>query len=307
MTKSSLIVKTVCDETGCNLKKVRYKSIPSNLKTHMMGSALGLQETFVQYARSNGMYRRVVSFVANFILLSYEQEINDWFRFYHDVWSAVAFYFSKKNMPANYLKQYIDSFFQNSPPSAYMKKELEYKTPALARQQECTTMSVNTILHLKQFVSRLQNVTRATIVAHQKKHYGVVSSDAQISKKMVDCIVCAPEEYNDKLEKLRAECANVDPMLFAHLESLLEKERARLGELVSTTVSYKVKTTNKTGTLLARILEGNKGDELLYRLIPHLKRYSNMNQKLLKDEGLVPKKKKKAFVSLIRTSEGSDP
>ena len=168
MTKTSLIIKTVCDETGCLPKKVRYKSIPSNLKTHMKASAQSILQTFEKYAHSHGMYRRVVSFVANFILTSYQFEINDWFRFYLDVWSAVAFFFSPSNMSANYLKSCVDIFFENTPPSAYMIEKLAYKTPALTRQHECTAMSENTILHLKQFQSRLYNMIRSSIVAVQR-------------------------------------------------------------------------------------------------------------------------------------------
>lgn len=286
MTKTSLIIQTVCDETGCLPKKVRYKSIPSNLKTHMKASAQSILQTFEKYAQSHGMYRRVVSLVANFILISYQFEINDWFRFYLDVWSAVAFYFSPSNMSANYLKSCVDTFFENTPPSAYMIEKLAYKTPALTRQHECTAMSENTLLHLKQFRSRLNNMMRSSIVAVQKKHYLEITSDASLSETLIDCIVCVPEKYNEKLVKFRTECDNVCPLLFERLGFLLD-ERTQLGELVSNTISYKVKTANQTGTMLNRILDGNGGDALLYRLIPHLKRYSIANERLLESEGLI--------------------
>ena len=295
MTKTSLIIKTVCEETQCLPKKVRYKSIPCNLQTNMKPEARCTLQTFDDYARSHGMYRRVVSLVANFVLISCRLEIEDWFHFYLDVWSAVAYYFAPKHMSENYLKSCIDLFFNNTPPSEYMRKKLAYKTPALTRQHECTAMSENVVLHLKQFVSRLHNMIRASTVAVQKKHYLEVKSDAAISKKIVDCILCEPGQYNDKLSKLRSECNNVCSSLFDRLVFLLD-ERILLEELVSTVVSYKVKSASKMGTMLNRILDGNGGDALLYRLIPHLKRYSISNERLLESEGMVlaPKPNKNA-------------
>ena len=245
-----------------------------------------MTSVFEEYAISHGMYRRVVSLAANSVLLGSQLVIDDWFHFYLDVWSAVTFFFSPAHMSANHLKPAIDRFFADAAPSAYMKKTLAFKTPALARQHECTTMSENAKLHVQQFVSRLQNMVRSSIVAVQKRHYATVTADAPIATAVVDCILAVPDKYDELRLKLRTRCEEVDAALFGCLAYLLE-ERARLGELVSTVVTYKVKQATRTGTLLTRILDGNKGDALLYRLLPHLERYSIANQQLLEAEGLV--------------------
>ena len=193
MTKSSRILKAVCEETGCQPKKVRYKSIPSHLRTNLKPSAAGMTSVFEEYAISHGMYRRVVSLAANSVLLGSQLVIDDWFHFYLDVWSAVTFFFSPAHMSANHLKPAIDRFFADAAPSAYMKKSLAFKTPALARQHECTTMSENAKLHVQQFVSRLQNMVRSSIVAVQKRHYATVTADAPITTAVVDCILAVPD------------------------------------------------------------------------------------------------------------------
>ena len=255
--------------------------------SHLKPTALtALEDTFHKYAINLGLYRRVVSLVTNFVLLRTQLEIKDWFHFYLDVWSAVTFKFSPNNMSENYLKTNVDLFFDDNPPTEYMKRCLEYKTPALARQHECTAMSENTILHLKQFKSRLLNYVRASVVSVQNKHYSEIQDDATIAFTLVDCILSLPEEYDKQCSVLHVRCDKVCKQLFDRLKHLLD-ERLQLGLLVSEKVEYKVKTTVYQGTMLDRILEGNKGDELLYRLLPHLTRYSDANFQLLQLEGLM--------------------
>ena len=166
MTKSSRNLKAVCEETGCQPKKVRYKSIPSHLRTNLKPSAAGMTSVFEEYAISHGMFRRVVSLAANSVLLGSQLVIDDWFHFYLDVWSAVTFFFSPAHMSANHLKPAIDRFFADAAPSAYMKKTLAFKTPALARQHECTTMSENAKLHESFSATRGRSADRTTLNAY---------------------------------------------------------------------------------------------------------------------------------------------
>ena len=53
---------------------------------------------------------------------------------------------------------------------------------------------------------------------------------------------------------------------FRTLEFLLD-ERTQLGELVSKHGFLQGEDRNQTGTMLNRVLDGNGGDALLYRLI----------------------------------------
>ena len=284
MTRSSQIIKQVIADTGCPQKKIRYKSIPCNLRTNLKASALGLQSTFTDYATSNGLYRHIVSLAANYIVLTetFKEPINDWFRFYLDVWSAVAYYFSPCHMSANRFKPYIDILFAVRPPTAEMANKLKFKTPALTRQHECTTMSENAILHLKQFPDRLYNWIRASIVQIQMKHGLELKNDTYIATKVIECITCIPIKYSMAYLRLKESCENG---LFDKIKHLID-ERDILGDLVSREVTFKVKKTQQSGTLLDQIFEGNDGDELIYRLLPHLKRYSNICLQILKEENL---------------------
>ena len=288
MTRTSAIIKQECDKTGCSSFNIRYSSIPCNLKTVLKPHAQLLEKTFHTYAISDGLYRRIVSLFTNYILIKSQTiEITNWFDFYKKVWASVAFKFSSAHMSEKriHYKSEADAFFKTYEPTEYMKEQLLFKTPCMTRQQECNTLAENAILHMKQFPIRLSNFMRASVVLIQKQ-CGKVKDDASIAFRLVKCILCRPEEYKENVTALVSECN--DLILFKRIEILL-KERELLGSLVCS-CKYTKQKKIVTGTVLDSILEGGKGEEQLYKLIPHLKRYSDGCLNIQESEGLVPKR-----------------
>ena len=288
MTRTSGILGLVAQDAQCTTKQIRYSSIPCNLRSVLLPCAGPLHVTFNEYAQSNGMYRRVVSLVANHLLIHRNDPIEDWFNFYLEVWAAVAFYFSPKGMAPNWISPIVEEMFRRIKPTDAMRELLSSKSPAMTRQQEANVMATNAKLHLKLAITRLRSFTRAAVVGFQATE-GRIDNDAEVARLAVECIISTRAALPALETKLSTICHKYDPSFFADwVLPFVRHERDLLGDLVATDVVRPI--SKKRWTLLESIVESKSNDKLMYLLLPCLRRYSRCGEAILHERGPVIRK-----------------
>ena len=134
---------------------VRYCSVPTSLSSVLHASALCLLPHFQNQAKSFGLYRHIVSLLANYIVIIDPNKcIEDIQLFYTQVWGAVERYVAKRlrfkcASTATHFDAEANTFFSEEAPISDEDCELlRLQTYKLMMQQECASLSTAAKEHM---------------------------------------------------------------------------------------------------------------------------------------------------------------
>lgn len=260
MTQTSAVVQKVKDESPG--QELRFKSIPCGLKKVLRCG--DLQEVFKEHSRRIGVYRHLVSVVANgFFIRHPDTEVKDWFAFYGQLWGTIEkeFGISNRKVHPEY-QSFVRGFFERHPPNENTKELLSRTVPVMIRQQECKAMETSTLLHLSSFPSRLRRYTAASLV--------LMANGTKVPKPLIgataDAILCRGEERASCNEKIKKHLGNMDA---DKVSKFVDIERQSLGDILG---------ESKQDPHWESTMSNKK---MRYRLIPHLLRISSRQTDML--------------------------
>ena len=152
------------------LAEVRYCTIPCALRKVLHASTLPLIEHFERGAKSQGLYRHIVSIVANELVIESPLVAGaDLFLFYTRVYSAVDRYMRdeaarrKGGAPAgasasNHFDAEVRHFFHRHPIDDEALQLLEHQSLVMVRQQECRSLATAAHELIELFPQRLTSM-----------------------------------------------------------------------------------------------------------------------------------------------------
>jgi len=259
------------------IERIRYSSVPCALRKVLHASMLPLIEHFERGARSQGLYRHVVSLVANEIAIERHSVVGrDIFLFYTRVYSAVDRYvrteIGKRDAAANpragasdHFDEEVARFFTRHPIDDEALCLLQYQSPALVRQQECSALATAAHELIEMFPHRLRRYVKATIVQEAVDNGIQVPVGTEMSKA-VACTV------NAILSPQRVDALDSAPEgLRSALTCFVEAERAALGNV-------------------SDVVDALKDKKRHFEILPHLRRISNASLAMLRTLDLLPRK-----------------
>ena len=256
---------------------VRYSSVPCALRKVLHASMLPLIEPFERIARSQGLYRHVVSIIANEIAIETPLAIGaDIFQFYGRLYSAMDRYVrceiaKRCNTPktnANKVGYYdaeVARFFERHPMDGNALNVLEYQSLVLVRQQECNAMATAAHEMIEMFPQRLRRFVNAKVVQIAIQMDTPMPKSYELSKTAT-CITDAILSPNGKI---KAFPEGMSQRMRAALESLVRSERLALGDV-------------------ADVKKALRNKKRHYEILPHLRRISDASLALLREFDLLP-------------------
>jgi hypothetical protein len=260
---------------------LRYSSIPCAIRKVLHASMLPLVEHFERGARSQGLYRHVVSLVANEIAIESPEAVGrDIFLFYTQVYSAVDRYVRhaiadratappSKAGAVEHFDVEVQRFFTRHPVGDGALELLRHQSPVLVRQQECRALATAAHELIEMFPQRLRRFVHAKVVQLAIESDIPVPTATEM-KKIVTCIVDTISLPKSK-ELLELKDDAVPASMRASLGRFIVAEREALGDPAD----------------VAKAL-GNK--QRHFELLPHLRRISDASLSMLKDLQLLPQR-----------------
>ena len=227
----------------CGLVPARNEAEVPRLKNE------AFSDVFQDIAKRVGVYRHIVSLVANKLILNDPSLLEvGWKTYFDQVWSAVDAV-AKKATTGNLLfRSTLDILSKvELPPPVYFD----------LRQQETAQMAVQAKEHTKEFPTRLQPVFEVKLA---KALPSLQWKDVErIARIMLQYTLCAPSELCGFQKALEAACGQHRKVAL----SIVDKERLVLGEVVSRGRRYV--TAQNT----------------LHHLVPHMIRLSSWSEEWL--------------------------
>ena len=268
--------KTYAKQEGV---QVRYSSVPCALRRVLHASMLPLLEHFERGARSQGLYRHVVSLVANEIAIETPLVIGrDIFLFYTQVYSAVDRYvrleLSKRpNAPkarasaSEHFDAEVARFFERHPMDKDALNLLEYQSPVMVRQQECRALATAAHEMIEMFPQRLRRYIKANVVRIAIEEDSSVPKGYDMSRT-VACIVNAILSPNGDVDALPE---GTPGHVQTALKNLVYSERKALGDVADVMKALRTQTRH-------------------FEVLPHLRRISDASLGMLRELDLLPRK-----------------
>jgi hypothetical protein len=250
---------------------VRYCTIPCALRKVLRPSALPLVEHFERGAKSQGLYRHVVSIVANdLVIKSPLCPGQDLFLFYTRVYSAVDRYvrdeLSRRRGAAtssaaqSHFDDEVRQFFDDHPLDDEALALLEHQSLVMVRQQECAALATAAHELIELFPQRLRRFAKATITSCATSSGDDVPTGAKMARALdavVDAILSPSDTTTEAVDPLGASVADA-------LRRFVASERAALGDV-------------------GEFRKALKAEKRHFEVLPHLKRLSDASLSMLHD------------------------
>ena len=269
MTRTSEVVLEARNYASLQNAKERYSTINCGLNPKRNDNQVSrlrepaLQPIFQRIAACLGIYRHVVSLVANQIVIDNHLAADcDWKTFYDRIWSAVEAAIDGKMKDD---KLHIATRRILQPFVKDLKATLPPKELFDLRQQEAAQLATQTKEHIKQFPDRLTKVLSVRIAVMQPHlKWNLIGA---LARRTTYAILSAPKSLDVNLTKLMAFCK--EDGIKNMIMQLVAEERTQLGALVTEDRRY-----------ADFMLSINKN---LHLLLPHLIRLSAWSEAWLKE------------------------
>ena len=258
--------------------RVRMQSVRCGLKKAVRTQQLS--DVFRDMALRIGATRHVVSLIANAMVLRYgASNIESWYKFYNNIWSAVEYLVNPAGLKSN--NPYIDDMrdvIERFPTLIdRLKNVVPERCPSHIRLKAVFDMGTAAEEHLAAFEERLNAYTVVRVVEILKDHnaYTKDLSDA-IVKRTKTFILSETSKAdasmlsNDLLHKLK-----VSTEVTQSLVAWVLHERELLGELVNST-DYR-----------ERWQYVSKSKSKSWKFVSHLMRYSTHMTTLVQDDQIL--------------------